>query len=376
MKTKNKIAKKYLDSLIKEAVEDLLFEDYVSNIFTQNPLYKTFIEPFTDILKTAQHGAEKIMATTIGETKLLAKQLAFLFLPFLNPAAGSLNNMAAQDRKKIADRLSSIDEKFGDVLNRNWSTFNNPDVWGTLFLMHPQLAISQKLLVKAPEVALELLSVLTGNSEAVENILKSYKRMKMGKGGNNSNWSRGSLNYDSYNLQGYDTYDYYDDYGIYEQKNSNLNNFGHRLQPQFSAPQQKKENIANPEIWLKNQIINLLKKPEIQKQITNSKIAKAMQAEAINYIVKAAQQDLNFNFNDLKTRLGSNYKKIIEMVKAKILNSENIDIEKDINLQKKIVAEIKALLKPAYIKQLQSILDLNPNAKQLIDKAIQKINSI
>lgn len=344
--------KKLLEELIEEAVLEVLLKEQTD--FSNDVLYKAFVEPFADIVQTAQHGAEKIVATATGEAKLLAKQLAWLLVPFLNPDAGSLKNMTAQERNKIAQRLSGIDDKFKDVLDRNWQAFNNPDVWGTLFLMHPQLAIAQKLAVKAPEVALELLSVLTGGSEAVEAILKSYRQMRTG--GGRVQYSQHQTGYGD--AQGGSSWDdsYYGDYGgIYEQDQA-----GKKI---------------DPESWLRKQVAALVNRPDVKKQIAASPITRAMQGEAINHIVRAATKDLGFDFAQLKTKLGANYDKAIQTIKAK-LGDDSSDIESNAELQKKVVAEIKTLLKPAYIKQLQTLLQTNPNAKRLVDQAIQKVNAL
>jgi len=331
--------------------------------YSQDMLYKAFIEPFTDIWKTAQHGAEKVMATAGGELGILAKQLAFLLVPFIKPEAGSLSAMAAQDRQKMAGRLSHIDDKFKDVLDRNWQAFNNPDVWGTLFLLHPQLAIGQKIASKAPEVALELLSVLTGGSEAVESILKSYRNMRTG--GGRVAYAQHQTDY-SQSSGGYG--DYGGDYGAFQE--------------QVAAPaapaqqQQQQKPPTDPNTWARQQIAVLLKDPNIKKQISSSKVGRAMQGEAIGYILQAAKKDLGFDFSQLKAKAGSNFPKILSELEKKLGKEAVSKIETDQNLQKKVVADIKGMLKPAYIKQLQSLVHINPAASGMVNKAIQQIQAL
>jgi len=359
--------KRLLEELVRKTIEEALLAEQTD--FSNDVLYKAFVEPFTDIIATAAHGVEKISATAQGEAKLLVKQLAFLFIPFIKPEAGSLRAMAAQDRQKMAARLGEIDGQFKDVLDRNWQAFNNPDVWGTLFLLHPQAAIAQKMVSKAPEVALELLGVLTGGSEAVASILKSYRDMKTGGGRVTTRQHSSEYGYDS---GGYaDMGDLGGDYGgIWEQR-APVQTPTPKQAPQ--APQTKQ----NPEAWLRSQLAGLLRRPDIKKQIAGSKVARAMQGEAVNYIVRAAVKDLSFNFPQMKAKLGANYQKAISSLgKGETDDKILADIEKDQELQKKIVATVKDMLKPAYVRQLETLLTVNPAAKPMVTQAIQKINAI
>lgn len=347
--------------------------------YTNDNLYKAFIEPFTDVLKTAQHSVEKVAATAGGELGILVKQLAFLLMPFVKPDAGSLSKMAAQDRQKMAGRLSQIDDKFKDVLDRNWQAFNNPDVWGTLFLLHPQLAIGQKIAAKAPEVALELLSTLTGGSEAVESILKSYRNMRTG--GGRVTTTQYSADY-TQSGGGYSDYDGgWGDYGAFQEQVQQPAapqpaQQPPAQQPQAPAPGAQAAPPPNPDAWARQQIAALLKDPNVKKQISTSKIGRAMQGEAVNYILQAAKKDLAFDFAQLKTKAGGNFQKILSDLEKKVGKEAVEKIETDQNLQKKVVADIKSILKPVYVKQLQSLLKMNPAASGLVNKAIQQIQAL
>lgn len=387
--------RRLLEALINEVVEDALEEHsilYEQYDYSHDMLYKAFIEPFTDIWKSAQHGAEKIIATASSEAGTLAKQLAFLLIPFIKPDAGSLKNMAAQDRQRLASRLGQIDGNFKDVLDRNWQTLNNLDVWGTLFLMHPQLAIGQKIAAKAPEVALQLMASLTGGNEAIQNILNSYRQMKTG--GGRVQASPYQADYSSY--EGYSTWGqdaggggYGGDFGGFEESiEEQVSQQGAAQQPQ--QPRQAQQQApaqgqpqgqpqrppVNPNVWAKQQIAKLLKDPTIKKQMTTSKLAKTMQAEAVKYIVKAAQKDLGFNFGQLKAKAGPNFAKIMSQLE-KTLGPEAVqNIETNPEMQKRVVEEIKKVLKPVYIKQLETLLQTNPAARQAVSKGIQQIQAL
>lgn len=380
-KEKKQQEKLLLEKLIAEIVKESLIKEQYD--YRHDMLYQAFIEPFTDIWKTAQHGAEKIIATASGETKTLAKQLAFLLIPFIKPDAGSLKNMAAQDRQRMAGRLGQIDNKFKDVLDRNWKAFNNPDLWGTLFLMHPQLAIAQKIGVAAPELALELLSTLTGGNESVERILNSYRQMRTGGGRVTS--TPYQADYSQYQGDSMWGQDYAGDYGgsleEQQQQQQPAQPPQRTQQPTQQAPTQQAQpqqqgQQQNPKLWARQQINALLKDPTIRKQMTSSRLAKAMQGEAVRYIVQAAKKDLNINFQQIKAKAGADFPKLLKQLEAKLGPEVIKNIETNPEMQKQIVTEIKNLLKPAYIKQLQTLLKTNPAASQAVNKGIQQIQSI
>lgn len=360
-------AKKLLEELIRRTVAEALIMEQGGDVMSSTA-YKAFIEPFTDIVATAAHGVERISARVIGETALLAKQLAFLFMPFFDPDAGSLKNMTSQERQKIASKLSSIDGEFKNVLDRNWTIFNDPDVWGTLFLLNPQAAISAKLVSKAPEVALELLQVFTGGSEAVSSVLQGYRNLKTGGGRVVASSHHGSFDNSS---SGYGDYagDLGGDYaGVFQEQTQ-------AQPPPIAAPQQPQPQ-TNPETWLRSQLSGLLRRPDIQQSINNSKLTRAMQGQGVQHIVQAAQKDLSFSFEDLKRRLGPNYQKALASIQGNEKEEVMKELESNSELQKKIVTDMKALLKPAYVRQLQSLLNINPKARQVVAQAIQKVNAL
>ena len=394
-KKEKKRQRQLLEVFIEEAVDEALKDKilYEQQNYSGDMLYKAFAEPFTDIFKTAQHSAEKIFATASSEAGTLAKQLAFLLIPFIKPDAGSLKNMAAQDRQKMASRLGQIDGKFKDVIDRNWKAFNNPDVWGTLFLMHPQLAIAQKLSVKAPEVALELLSTLTGGNESVERILNSYRQMRTGggAGGPSTPYQADYSQYQGYSQWGQEGGG--GDYGgIDEQQQPQAAPQPARAQQptiqqtpvqQASQPaaqpqqaQQQPKQPGNVKTWAQQQVLKLLKDPTVKKQMATSKIAKAMQAEAVRYIINAAKKDLNLNFGQIKAKAGGDFARMLGELEKKLGPETTKNIETNPEMQKKVVDEVKALLKPAYIKQLEALLEVNPAARPAVIKGIQQIQAI
>ena len=131
--------KKLLEILIKETVNEVFLKETVD--YKQAMLYKAFIHPFTDIVQTAQHGVKRITTKALGELGSITKQVAMFLIPFASPKyAGQVRE---QDKRRMAEKLGSVDAEFKDVLTRNWTTLNQLDVWGTLFLVAPGFAIGE-----------------------------------------------------------------------------------------------------------------------------------------------------------------------------------------------------------------------------------------
>jgi len=358
--------KELLEALIREAIETALMESVADST-----VYKAFIEPFTDIFKTAQHGVEKIMATTISELGTLAKGVAFTLIPFIKPDAGSIGAMARQDRERLLGKLGNIDNKFQDVIQRNWHAFNNPDMMTTLFLMHPQIFLGGKLALQAPELALQILSSLTGGNQTVERILKSYQEMRAGPGGPAAQTWGSTSSWDT-SMGGPGGYSDYADYGMFEEQVPQ--------QPQRPNPQQKQSvrPKQDPKTWAVAQIKSLLVNPQIRQQIAKSPVTKIMQTEAINQVVNAAKNFLgNLTIQTIKSKTGQKYHEAVEQFKQKLPPEEQKkDFENDPKFQQAVLKNIKDAMKPAFIAQLQSLIKANPAATGIINKGIQQVQQM
>ena len=361
--------KELLEALIREAVETALVESVADAT-----VYKAFIEPFTDIFKTAQHGVEKIMATTISELGTLAKGVAFTLIPFIKPDAGSIGAMARQDRERLLGKLGNIDNKFQDVIQRNWHAFNNPDMMSALFLMHPQLFIGGKLALQAPELALQVLSSLTAGSPAVERILKGYQEMRAGPGGRAAQAWGSTSSWDT-SMGGPGGYSDYADYGMFEeQQQVQQPPTPQQPQQQQQQPQQPARPKQDPKKWASAQIKALLANPQVRQQIAKSPVTKAMQGEAVNQVVNAAKKFLGgLTMQTVKAKAGQKYHEAVEQFKKKLPPEEQKrDFENDPKFQQAVLKNIKDAMKPAFIAQLQSLIKANPAATGVVNKGIQQ----
>jgi hypothetical protein len=241
--------------------------------------------------------------------------------------------------------------------------------------MHPQLFIGGKLALQAPELALQVLSSLTGGSPAVERILKGYQEMRAGPGGRAAQAWGSTSSWDT-SMQGPGGYSDYADYGLEEQQQ--------QAQQQPPAPQQQQQKQPasrpkqDPKKWASAQIKALLANPQIRQQIAKSPVTRAMQGEAVNQIVNAAKKFLGeLTMQTVKAKAGQKYHDAVEQFKEKLPPEEQKkDFENDPKFQQAVLKNIKDAMKPAFIAQLQSLIKANPAATGIVNKGIQQIQQM
>lgn len=349
----NEKEKKLLNTLILEAINE--------TGLTDEPLYKAFIEPFTDIIQTARRGAERVLTTTSGELGILTRQIVSMLIPSL-ATPEELSEKAKKERARIEQRLSSIDKRFKDVIERNWSTLNDLDTWGTFFLINPSLAIGQKLVTHAPGVALELLQSLTaGHNQKITELLKKYRDLRTGGEYGNLDIHKAAFQY------GPPWGDHGNEGGI---------SLEQAIPQQQTAVKQVPMTSQDIDKWFAAQVKQLLNDPQVKQQINSSSLTKAMQQEAVNLILNSAKENIpKITFETIKQKAGDKLKSAIEKFVSKT-GKQKIDIENDKEFQKTIVDSLKAAAKEPYIKQLESLLKLNPSVAQYVSQAIQTINNL
>ena len=360
---------------------------------SSNPLYATFIQPFTDIVHTGAYAVKRIGMVTGKELGGLLKQTGAAISPLVS--ADTMDEIKYRTKAEISNALQGLDQEYATVLNRNIDALmNQTDVWGMAFLLNPGRILGSKLLVKAPAVAADLIGgILSGTSfgnffksiadelNALDNDpgrwFFSQRRVggQQGYGGGsaNVNWSgpEGGGYSDSY---GYDM----DIGGMYEQV----------VQQPQQQPQVTKQQIQQAANARKKQLLaqvqQMLKDPkqatQIQQLMATSQIGQKLTQSGINAIVTAAKN--NLAFNDWNTMLKKHSKnKQMQALDKQItdaLTKQNMNEQQILQKKNEIVPSIKQQSKQMFIKQLQS-QSMQGNTKQgqaAIQKAIQQINSI
>jgi len=151
---------KPLQILIETMVREILIEQG-EDIILSDPLVKIFIEPFTDVLKTANAEIKKNLINIRGNTKSFIKQVAILAIPFLSIEMINDTHKAAQE--EIKTRLGKIDQEYAEIYRRNWNTLQSRDIWGISFMLNPAQGVGIKLASKLPTATLKILKTLTKN---------------------------------------------------------------------------------------------------------------------------------------------------------------------------------------------------------------------
>jgi hypothetical protein len=123
-----------------------------NSAFADDPLYKAFIQPFSDIVKTGIWGL-----------KTLSTKLKYLIMTHLEAIWGLLNpfyiSQYENRRKKEIQELGKLDNEYANVLKRNIHFLYNHDLWGISFVLNPSLMLGLKVVQNSPALVKELFSI-------------------------------------------------------------------------------------------------------------------------------------------------------------------------------------------------------------------------
>lgn len=368
---KNAVNKKKLEKLIENVVREILQEE--EDIVTQDPLIKIFISPFTDVIKTAKGELEKTAAVGYTNIKNLAKQAAALAIPFIAP--GIISHIQENSEQELEERLNKINDRYAEVLKRNWDTVRGRDVWGITFMLDPTFGIANKFAMRAPYATLGVLEVLTGGNPKVTELKEKAKKLVRhvtpaylsSFGGGSGGGGGGGGGYGGFwgeiGDMGFGGFGESVKYVIEQQTQK-------QRQPQYTPEQIKKikDRMAQAVISLKSD-------PSVQKSLKNSKIAQELQAGAFETIEETLNPVLKATtYEQLKSAIGSEFGKF----EQKLMNTIPEEMKKPENikeLHQALVPQVKQVYKNVLIKQLQRVSKQHPNVSDEISKLIQQINN-
>jgi len=126
-------------------------------------LYKAFIKPFVDVVGVAAGKTKEISQRGLTLAKVAFEAVATSLLPILKD---SYAEIFASEK----EQLDQIRQQYGQVYKATWDAFNESDVMIAAFMYRPDIFLTTKLAAKAPKVAANLLSILTGG--AADKLLK------------------------------------------------------------------------------------------------------------------------------------------------------------------------------------------------------------
>jgi hypothetical protein len=201
---KNEKQIKILKEIIEKEIDLILLE---ASWTESNPLYRIFIQPFSDFASVVAGETRKMISATwsalnqyvaIGSREFLAlwnperygyTARSTIIGPdgqptvttgdqaFQNLTGFNLQNYLTQERQGLSRHIASIDADYANVYNRINSNLGTGDAEGLLFVINPGLYAAAQLGRMATNTALDSASVLTGGRvSTIENLRNSFSR--------------------------------------------------------------------------------------------------------------------------------------------------------------------------------------------------------
>lgn len=343
-----------------------------------------------DIGKVALGGARKIATKVTGEAAIAFKSLAFTLIPFIAPDAGNIMDMAKQDREGMKAKMAEISSGYADILKKNDAIFSNPDFSLMAFIANPGLMVagyatkSAGVVVDAVgDVAGQLYdSFVPGDSNrssyysSKNNIASSLEEILNLSEDENGNIDYGHL------LAGLSGHTEELKKHLSQQQRSLSGAAFSGLREQVAQTQQAPvapQNItdkliaaikANPTPQVMALVDKLRKIDAAEKQYLQSPLAIANVNKSpvvqegrqflVNQVVDAAKKTFDeITVSNLKSKYAA---KIADYFKSQGVEdpAEQEKMLADPKAQKILVSTIKSTFLPAYIKQLDELLKLNP----------------
>jgi len=381
-----KDAEKKLKVLIESLVEQYINE-FEDDIVAQDPLIKIFITPFTDVIKTAKGELEKTVAVTATTITSLAKQAAVLAIPFF--ASSMIDDIQEESQKKLEERLSTINERYADVLKRNWDTVRGRDVWGITFMLDPSFGIAEKFALRAPYAALGVLEVLTGGHPKVTELKQKAKKLVhhvtpdyLSSVGAATYGGGGGFG------GGFGGYGEYGDFGGFGESVKRLREQQaqqaqprqqvqqqQQAQPQQQPTAQQQAQLENVKKRIGAAISALKQDPAIQQAIQQGPVAKQMQAAALESIQSVVQPVLSAStYEQLKKAIGSEFNKYEQEYMKEIPEEVKNDSQALEQFQEQLVPQLKQSYIAVLVKQLQRLAKTHPSIAKPMQSLIQKIS--
>lgn len=122
---------------------------------SNDALYNAFIKPFVDVAQTAAGKAKEMSQRTQTLAKVAFESIATSVIPILR-----------DDYKEIFDNekkaIQKIRQEYSEVYKSNWDALLNDDVMAVAFFYNPTAFFTVQLARKAPNILLNLTSILTG----------------------------------------------------------------------------------------------------------------------------------------------------------------------------------------------------------------------
>lgn len=279
-------------------------------------LKKIFVQPFTDVLKTAAAGVETVSSQAQRLMATASTLLVNTLVPFVDK---SWQKVKHDDAK----RMASIQEKYSEVFSRNHAAIFEGDGKAISFLWNPANFITAEAFMKSPKAFVSILKILSGGNK---NMLAKVNVLE--KAANK----------------------------LAQTKNESVN---------------RKEIMLNENAKMA-EIISWLKKQNIESDIKDSSIVKQMKVDAIELAKEHLDDiyDLFRGAHDIK-----NLKDLNSMTGGQLFGSLKID-ELDEDVKQQLLDQGKSIIKEKIIGNLKNEMSVvSDNLHSYYLRAIDKIKS-
>jgi hypothetical protein len=268
--------------------------------------------------------------------------------------------------------MAEIKGKYKDVLGRNWEALKDPDVFGFLFLANPQAMLGFSAIKRSPLAVLHLLETITGGMDSITSLRQRLASSaaytpRTTPPATPPSGGGGGMGYDDGGMGGF---------GESRKRGNNLleQNPVPPQQQQQQPPQQPQ--AAQQAGGVEQEIMALIKQPEVQQAIASSPIFQDMQKASVDIMMAPVLRFLKAQ--NLEQMKGFIDPAAIEKAKAEL--NKNPEFQKANPQTKQQVAgefikKVKLAYVDQYVKWLSGMTKDNPGAKPEVNAAAAKLKA-
>jgi len=150
----------------KQSINEQDLKAYI-DLITEDTVAGIFLDPLKTVLKTGMYSAENAFASAKELARGIVAQIPSLLIP-------GLRFNYEQFMIDWNNKLGSVEKKYEKELKDVFDALKSRDLWGMMFLLHPELMLGQKLLFAAPETALRAMEVISGGDPRLTSIRQRY----------------------------------------------------------------------------------------------------------------------------------------------------------------------------------------------------------
>lgn len=328
----------------KQKLKTLIVEVVKEEMQIKESVFKAFLEPFADVVKTARAGIERVAAVGVTELFKNIKLFALVFVPFVSYRVGK--EIREKANRSVEEKLSKIDSKYADVYERNFEAFKKTDIFPVAFMLNPQMALTSQVTKKVASEALETMDTLVGGSKLLQSIKEKLNKITAAGGIEIPDTS----NLDS--IFGFESFG--------ESK---------KLLKHVLYEQEEKNFVKANEVeqYVLNTIVpRIQKNKNFQNKVEQNPINKSLKQSGKEIILGDISQVMKIKtYDELKKHFGNEFEKYEKELKTKL--PKDISDQDLAKFKEKLVPEIQETYKEMFIKQLESE-NITPDIQKLIEQ--------